>query len=83
MALIAASQSASLATSSFTNCAFPPAPVMLAATFCPSASTSATITLAPSRAKITASLSPIPCAAPVTMATLPLSRIAVSSLKSG
>ena len=56
---------------------------MLAATFCPSASTSATMTLAPSRAKITASLSPIPCAAPVTMATLPWSRIDVSSLKSG
>jgi hypothetical protein len=32
--LMAASQSASLATSSFTNCARPPAPVMFAATFC-------------------------------------------------
>src|SRR6185437_6132228 len=39
-------------------------------------SRSATTTVAPSRAKIRASLSPMPCAAPVTIATLPSSLMA-------
>src|SRR5437867_7251267 len=68
----ASCQSSSLDTSSFTNCALPPSALIFAATCRPSASmTSATTTIAPSRAKRTASLWPIPWAPPVIIATFP------------
>src|SRR5215470_6538508 len=77
--LTAASQSGSLVTSSFTNRAWPPAAAILSATCrASSSSTSATTTFAPSRAKIVASLCPIPLAPPVTIATFPASLIAFS-----
>src|SRR5262252_7687619 len=76
--LTASCQSSSLATSSLTNCAWPPSALIFSATARPSASiTSATATIAPSRAKMMASLSPIPCAAPVTIATLPPSLMGI------
>src|SRR5499425_995965 len=76
--LTASCQSSSLATSSLTNCALPPSALIFSATARPSASiTSATTTMAPSRAKMMASLSPIPWAAPVIIATLPPSLMAV------
>src|ERR1051325_8305766 len=71
VAATTASHWPSLVTSSFVNRAASP---MLFATASPSLSrTSATITRAPSRAKIVASLRPMPLAPPVTIATLPFS----------
>src|SRR6266436_2123741 len=68
----ASCQSSSLDTSSFTNCALPPSALIFDVTCRPSASmTSATTTIAPSRAKRTASLSPMPWAPPVIIATFP------------
>src|SRR5262245_10808022 len=79
--LTAASQSGSLVTSSFTNRAWPPAATIFSTTCRASNSrTSATTTWAPSRAKIVASLCPIPLAPPVTIATFPASLIAHSFL---
>ena len=70
-------QLASLVTSSFTNFACPPPAVILSAVWRPSvSSTSATMTLAPSRANSIASLCPMPLAPPLTIATLSLSLIA-------
>src|SRR5690606_8648010 len=46
-------------------------PLMSSATACPRSSTSATTTDAPSAASARAYASPMPCAAPVTIATLP------------
>src|SRR5262249_42726672 len=61
--LTAASQSGSLVTSSFTNRAWPPDAAIFSTTWRASNSrTSATTTWAPSRAKIVASLCPIPLA---------------------
>src|SRR2546422_864110 len=83
VALTAACQSASLVTSSFTNRAWPPAAAIFSTTWRASnSSTSATMTRAPSRAKITASLWPIPLAPPVMSATFPASLICPSSFKS-
>src|SRR5437762_708831 len=74
--LTASRQSASLVTSSFTNRAWPPAPAIFSVTWRPSTSrTSPTTTFAPSRAKIVASLRPIPLAPPVMSATFPASLI--------
>src|SRR3989440_3185187 len=74
--LTASRQSASLVTSSFTNRAWPPAPAIFSATWRPSTSrTSPTTTFAPSRAKIVASLRPMPLAPPVMSATFPASLI--------
>src|SRR6267142_1895121 len=55
----------------------PPAPLILSATCWPSSSRSATTTLAPSRPKMSASLWPMPLAAPLTSATFPLSLISL------
>src|SRR5262245_25529304 len=64
----------SLVTSSFTNRAWPPAAAIFSTTWRASSSrTSATTTRAPSRAKIVASLCPIPLAPPVISATFPAS----------
>src|SRR3989441_914056 len=83
VALTAACQSASLVTSSFTNRAWPPAAAIFSTTWRASnSSTSATMTRAPSRAKITASLWPIPLAPPVMSATFPTSLICPSSFMS-
>src|SRR5215813_6140211 len=77
--LTAASQSGSFVTSSFTNRAWPPDAAIFSTTWRASNSrTSATTTLAPSRAKIVASLCPMPLAPPVTIATFPVSLIAIS-----
>src|SRR6516162_10098973 len=65
-----------LVTSRWRKIAAPLACVMSATTFLPSSSsTSATATLAPSRAKIRAMLAPMPEAPPVISATLPSSLI--------
>src|SRR5262245_55732058 len=80
MVRTASCQSSSLATSSFTNCALPPSPLIFVATARPSASiTSATTTIAPSRANRTASHSPMPWAAPLIIATFPLSLMVSSA----
>ncbi len=69
-------QSSSLVTSVRTNRASPPAAVISAARRVPSSSRrSAMTTLAPSRANNRASSAPMPCAAPLMMATLPATRI--------
>src|SRR2546426_2317707 len=69
-------QSASLVTSSFTKRAWPPAAAIFSTTWRASnSSTSPTTTRAPSRAKIVASLCPIPLAPPVISATFPASLI--------
>src|SRR5262245_44029736 len=73
----------SLVTSSFTNRAWPPAAAIFSTTWRASSSrTSATTTRAPSRAKIVASLCPIPLAPPVISATFPASLISPSIRKS-
>ena len=70
----AARQLASLVTSSLHEPRLPPPAVILSAVWRPSASsTSATMTLAPSRANSIASLCPMPLAPPLTMATLSFS----------
>src|SRR4029453_333131 len=69
----------SLVTSSFTNRAWPPPAAIFSTTWRASNSrTSATTTRAPSRAKIVASLCPIPLAPPVISATFPASLISPS-----
>src|SRR2546427_9994414 len=75
-AVTAFCQSASLVTSSLTKRAWPPAAEIFSTTWRASnSSTSPTTTRAPSRAKIVASLCPIPLAPPVISATFPASLI--------
>src|SRR5262249_54170839 len=84
VAATAACQSDSLVTSSFTNRAWPPAAAIFSTTWRASnSSTSATTTRAPSRAKIVASLCPIPLAPPVISATFPASLISPSGCSQG
>src|SRR5262245_33395565 len=84
VAATAACQSDSLVTSSFTNRAWPPAAAIFSTTWRASnSSTSATTTRAPSRAKIVASLCPIPLAPPVISATFPASLMSPSACPQG
>ena len=74
----ACSQSASRVTSMGTNTASPPLPRMSASTWRPSSSsTSAMMTLAPSRANSRASSAPMPPPAPLINATLPANRMSI------
>jgi len=76
----ALSTSAGFDTSVLTNMASPPAFLIAWAASSPSLTrTSARTTLAPSRAKASAVARPIPAAAPVTRATLPLNFPAITS----